>query len=114
MDLQFGLEIAIAAGTVMTTLTIGVKKIYRVARNVEEALSTIKRVQNQVEPNGGNSLHDKVNKLTADVKENKMIADNVKETIRSIHNRLDTLEHSALSHEGCQNYAPRGERNDNG
>ena len=69
----------------MGALVIGVRKVYRLARNVEDTLEQIGEVQKQLSPNGGSSLYDKVNAIRADQSDHG-------EQISDIKSRLRRLE----------------------
>jgi len=82
----------IAAGTLMTAIAVGIRKMYRVARNVEESLKTVSAVKEQLEPNGGNSLYDKISSLGDVVKVNAERAKAVDEKLDDLSQRVRNLE----------------------
>ena len=84
-DFLTGAEWLIAGGTLMATTWIGIKKMYRVAKNVDTTLERIESVSAQLNPNGGNSLYDKVHQIAE-------TQDQFKGDIEDIHGRLKRLE----------------------
>ena len=95
-DLLTGAEWLIAAGTLMTTLFLGVRKMYRTAKNVDDALTMVQSIKKQFEPNGGSSLHDKMLVLDKKIDENRVIASEAAESVHDIHERLGRLESLAM------------------
>lgn len=91
-DLLTTAEWFIAAGTLMTAIAVGIRKMYRVARNVEEGLDTMNAVQRQLQPNGGNSLYDKISMLSDAVHANAERAKAVDEKIDDLAVRVRRLE----------------------
>lgn len=91
-DVLTGAEWFVAAGTLMTALVVGVRKVYRLARNVEESLDTVNKVSKQLEPNGGYSLYDKIAQLTDHVHANAERAKAVDEKVDDLSVRIRRLE----------------------
>jgi len=96
----------IAAGTLMTAIVVGVRKVYRLARNVEDTLNKLGKVEKLLMPNGGSSIHDRVARIEANTEANANRAEaavqrlellaaehtSLNESVRDIHNRLHSLE----------------------
>lgn len=81
----------------MTAIVLGIKKIYRTARNVEQSLVLIDSVNKQLNPNGGSSLHDKITMLDQKVDDNQRLAAQAVEDLRDVHERLGRLEAVAMN-----------------
>jgi len=91
-DVITGLEWFIAAIAAVGTIVMAVKKVYRLARNVETSLEKMDKLQKQFEPNGGESMYDKMNLLMQHVKENAARAAAVDNKIDDLNARVANLE----------------------
>lgn len=85
-------ELFIAATAVIGTIIMSVKRLYRVARNIEEALLRLDDVQSQLRPNGGFSLYDKIHALGEEVRANGEHARMVDSKMNDVIHRLEKLE----------------------
>ena len=91
-DLLTGVEWLVAAIAAVGTVAMGVKKVYRLARNVETSLDKMDKLQKQFEPNGGESMYDKLNLLMHHVQENAQRAAAVDSKIDDLSHRVSNLE----------------------
>lgn len=62
-DLLTGAEWLVAGSALMTTVWLGVKKMYRVAKNVDETLDLMNKINTTLSPNGGGSMYDAVTRI---------------------------------------------------
>lgn len=79
MKLTESLLLVAAIIAALTTISVFVLKIYRVAKRIDGALGVdkqgrsisdrLERVEHQLFPNGGSSLTDKINRIEQDQKE---------------------------------------------
>ena len=94
-DLLTGAEWLVAGGTLMAATLVGIRKMYRVAKNVDSTLTLLDTVHKQLTPNGGNSLYDKVSlSLTMHEATN--------DDIKDIHKRLNRLEGIAMGKQSAK------------
>jgi hypothetical protein len=112
-EILTGAEWLIAGGTLMATTWIGTKKLYRLAKNVDETLHKVDTVganlakldgmMSQLGPNDGNSLYDKVHRIMETQAVNS-------EAISAINGRLTRLERYQVN-TGTKAAARRAKRN---
>ena len=91
-DLLTGAEWLVAAIAAVGAVVMALKKVYRLARNVEDSLDKIDSVQKQFEPNGGNSMYDKMAQLMLAVNDNSHKAEVVDGKITELSERVQRLE----------------------
>jgi hypothetical protein len=91
-NLLAGAEWVVAAIAAIGACAMAIKKVYRLARNVEESLDTIHSVRQQFEPNGGNSMYDKLALLMQKVTDTAHKSDVVDGKITELSGRIQRLE----------------------
>ena len=58
-----GVELFLAISGALAVIVAGVRKVYRLARNIEQVLEKVNGMEKELHPNGGSTLRDAVDRI---------------------------------------------------